>query len=69
MRDLKDGDSTPITNFETDKSPSEFANMYRADGLAGGHVIMIGADPLSTAAAIEALHAYPGSPSPLVTCK
>ncbi|KAK4754311.1 hypothetical protein SAY87_002415 [Trapa incisa] len=60
VRDLKDGDSTPITNFETDRSPSEFADMYREDGLPGGHVIMIGADPASKAAAIEALHAYPG---------
>ncbi|PKI41960.1 hypothetical protein CRG98_037643, partial [Punica granatum] len=60
LRDLKDGDSTPTTNFETDKSPSEFANLYRQDGLTGGHVIMLGADPLSKAAAIEALRAYPG---------
>ncbi|KAK6147204.1 hypothetical protein DH2020_018116 [Rehmannia glutinosa] len=34
--------------------------MYKDDGLTGGHVIMLGADPLSNSAAIEALHAYPG---------
>lgn len=35
--------------------------MYKEDGLSGGHVIMLGADPLSVSAAIEALHAYPGT--------
>lgn len=49
-----------MTNFESDKSAAEFANLYREDGLTGGHVIMLGGDPLSKAAAIEALHAYPG---------
>ncbi|KAJ0959824.1 hypothetical protein J5N97_000465 [Dioscorea zingiberensis] len=46
--------------FESDKSAGEYAKMYKEDGLTGGHVIMLGADPLSRAAAIEALHAYPG---------
>ncbi|KAF7115083.1 hypothetical protein RHSIM_RhsimUnG0066500 [Rhododendron simsii] len=57
---LKEGSSTPVTNFESDKSASEYANMYKEDGLTGGHVIMIGADPLSKSAAMEALHAHPG---------
>ncbi|XP_044466729.1 1-(5-phosphoribosyl)-5-[(5-phosphoribosylamino)methylideneamino] imidazole-4-carboxamide isomerase, chloroplastic isoform X2 [Mangifera indica] len=35
--------------------------MYKEDGLTGGHLIMIGADHLSKAATIEALHAYPGN--------
>ena len=35
--------------------------MYKEDGLTGGHVIMLGADPLSQAAALGALHAYPGN--------
>lgn len=35
--------------------------------LAGDHVIMLDVDPLSEAAAIEALHVCPGIPSPLVT--
>lgn len=58
--DAKEDGSTLVTNFESDKSPAEFAKLYKEDGLTGGHVIMLGADPLSKAAAIEALHAYPG---------
>ncbi|KAI6696438.1 hypothetical protein NL676_016557 [Syzygium grande] len=58
--DLKDDESAPVTNFESDTSSAEYAKLYREDGLIGGHVIMLGADPLSKAAAIEALHAYPG---------
>ncbi|XP_062167360.1 1-(5-phosphoribosyl)-5-[(5-phosphoribosylamino)methylideneamino] imidazole-4-carboxamide isomerase, chloroplastic isoform X2 [Alnus glutinosa] len=60
IRDLKEDGSTLVTNFETDKSAAEFANLYKEDGITGGHVIMIGADPLSRNAAIEAMHAYPG---------
>eukprot|EP01018_Ginkgo_biloba_P021352 Gb_34666 [translate_table: standard] len=52
--------STLITNFESEKSPAEFANFYKRDGLLGGHVIMLGADAASVSAAVEALHAYPG---------
>lgn len=58
LSDSKDG--TLVTNFESDKSASEYAKMYKEDGLTGGHAIMLGADPLSRAAAIEALQAYPG---------
>ncbi|KAL3755645.1 hypothetical protein ACJRO7_002660 [Eucalyptus globulus] len=58
--DLKGNESAPVTNFESDVSSEEYAKLYQEDGLAGGHVIMLGADPLSNAAAIEALHAYPG---------
>ena len=57
LRDSKGGESVLVTNFESDKSAAEFANLYKEDGLIGGHVIMLGADPLSQAAAIEALHA------------
>lgn len=59
--DSKEDGSSLVTNFESDKSAGEYANMYKEDGLTGGHVIMLGADPLSKAAAIEALHAYPGT--------
>ncbi|KAI8476945.1 MAG: phosphoribosylformimino-5-aminoimidazole carboxamide ribonucleotide isomerase [Monoraphidium minutum] len=48
------------TNFESDKPSSWFAEMYRRDGLTGGHVIMLGADDASRAAAKGALGAYPG---------
>jgi len=49
-----------VTNFESHQSAGEFAEMYKNDGLLGGHVIMLGADPASHAAALEALRAYPG---------
>ncbi|KAF4396884.1 hypothetical protein F8388_004852 [Cannabis sativa] len=60
LSDSKEDGSSLVTNFESDKSAAEYANLYKEDGLTGGHVIMLGADPLSKAAAIEALHAYPG---------
>ncbi|PIN25682.1 Phosphoribosylformimino-5-aminoimidazole carboxamide ribonucleotide (ProFAR) isomerase [Handroanthus impetiginosus] len=60
LQDSKEEDSSLITNYESDKSAAEYAKMYQDDELIGGHVIMLGVDPLSKAAAIEALHAYPG---------
>ena len=30
------------TNFETDRSPGDFATMYKEDNLPGGHVISLG---------------------------
>ncbi|XP_020241210.1 1-(5-phosphoribosyl)-5-[(5-phosphoribosylamino)methylideneamino] imidazole-4-carboxamide isomerase, chloroplastic-like isoform X3 [Asparagus officinalis] len=58
LQDSAEG--TLVTNFESDKSPAEYATLYKKDELAGGHVIMLGADAASKCAAIEALHAYPG---------
>jgi phosphoribosylformimino-5-aminoimidazole carboxamide ribotide isomerase len=46
------------TNFASTHPPSWFAALYRRDGLAGGHVIMLG--PGSEEAAEDALRAYPG---------
>ncbi|GAV81360.1 His_biosynth domain-containing protein [Cephalotus follicularis] len=60
LGDSKEDGLILVTNFESDRSAAEFANLYKEDGLTGGHVIMLGADPLSRCAAIEALHAYPG---------
>ncbi|XP_058188640.1 1-(5-phosphoribosyl)-5-[(5-phosphoribosylamino)methylideneamino] imidazole-4-carboxamide isomerase, chloroplastic-like isoform X2 [Rhododendron vialii] len=60
IQDLKEGSTSPVTNFESDKSAAEYAIIYKEDGLTGGHVIMIGADPLSKSAAMDALHAFPG---------
>ncbi|PWA90540.1 histidine biosynthesis [Artemisia annua] len=60
LSDMKGSDSTLVTNFESDKSAAEYAALYKEDGLVGGHVIMLGADPLSNESAIGALHAYPG---------
>lgn len=55
---LKDSDNQlAVTNFETEKSPAQYAAMYRADKLTGGHVISLG--PGNTQAALSALRAYP----------
>ena len=48
----------PVTNFETQKTPAEFAIRYKKDNLMGGHVISLG--PGNEAAALSALNAYPG---------
>ncbi len=47
-----------LTNFETEKSSADYAKMYKADGLLGGHVISLG--PGNEDAAMSALKAYPG---------
>ncbi|XP_022766098.1 1-(5-phosphoribosyl)-5-[(5-phosphoribosylamino)methylideneamino] imidazole-4-carboxamide isomerase, chloroplastic-like [Durio zibethinus] len=60
LRDSKEDGSTLVTNFELDLSAAEYAKLYKKDGLKGGHVIMLAADPLSKPAAIEPLRAYPG---------
>ncbi|KAF7133243.1 hypothetical protein RHSIM_Rhsim09G0019600 [Rhododendron simsii] len=60
IQDLKEGSSTRVTNFESDKSAALYVNIYKEVGLTGGHVIMIGA---SKSASMEALHAYPALPS------
>ncbi len=46
------------TNFTADKSPAWFAELYKSDGLSGGHVIKLG--PGNEQAAAEALAAWPG---------
>ncbi|KHE92425.1 MAG: phosphoribosylformimino-5-aminoimidazole carboxamide ribotide isomerase [Candidatus Scalindua rubra] len=46
------------TNFETDRSPGDFAKMYKDDNLPGGHVISLGSG--NEDAALSALRAYPG---------
>ena len=52
------GDAGLRTNFVSEKPASWFAELYKRDGLAGGHVIMLG--PGNEAAARSALAAYPG---------
>jgi phosphoribosylformimino-5-aminoimidazole carboxamide ribotide isomerase len=55
---LNDSDKkSAVTNFETEKSSSQYAAMYREDKLTGGHVISLG--PGNTNAALSALRAYP----------
>lgn len=56
---LKDSsaDST-ITNFESTEESSYFANLYKGDGIYGGHVISLG--PGNSDAVLCALEAFPG---------
>lgn len=55
---LGDAPATLRTNFVSDRSSVYYAELYRRDGLRGGHVIMLG--PGNEAAAKAALRAYPG---------
>ncbi len=54
---LSDG-AEPETNFVSEKPPTWFAELYKSDGLTGGHVIKLGAG--NDEAAREALAAWPG---------
>ncbi|MCF0222500.1 MAG: phosphoribosylformimino-5-aminoimidazole carboxamide ribotide isomerase [Fibrobacter sp.] len=55
---LSDSGTGLKTNFETDRSPAWFAELYKKDGITGGHVIMLGKG--NETAAMQALAAYPG---------
>ena len=46
------------TNFVSERPATWFADLYKRDGLKGGHVIMLGAG--NETAAREALRAFPG---------
>jgi len=48
----------PRTNFVSDRSAAWFAELYRRDGLSGGHVVMLG--PGNVDEACAAIAAYPG---------
>ena len=52
------GDDIADVNFETERSPADFAKMYKNDRLPGGHVISLG--PGNRNAAISALNTFPG---------
>ena len=52
------GDAGFRTNFVSEKSAAWFAELYRRDGLAGGHIILLGAG--NEAQARAALAAFPG---------
>ena len=57
---LKDGDPDNLkTNFTADHPSSWYAELYKQDGLTGGHIIKLG--PGNDAAAAEALAAWPGA--------
>lgn len=56
---LSDRDRDALaTNFTSSYPPAHYAEMYRRDGLTGGHIIMLG--PGNEAAARQALAAWPG---------
>ncbi len=56
---LRDGrPEALVENFVAERPPSYFAELFRRDGLTGGHVIMLG--PGNEEAAREALRAWPG---------
>ena len=54
---LRDSGAGLETNFVSDRSPSWYADLYRRDGLRGGHVILLG--PGNEEAACEAVSAFP----------
>ncbi|MES2460902.1 MAG: phosphoribosylformimino-5-aminoimidazole carboxamide ribotide isomerase [Armatimonadota bacterium] len=51
------GDET-VVNFASERPASEFAALYKDDGLGGGHIIALG--PGNEEAALDALRAFPG---------
>ncbi len=55
---LLDAGPGPRTNFESEQPPEYYADLYRRDGLEGGHVIALG--PGNEQAAQAALAAWPG---------
>lgn len=55
---LRDDGPGPRVNFVSDREPAWFAELYRRDGLTGGHVILLG--PGNETAAKTALAAWPG---------
>jgi phosphoribosylformimino-5-aminoimidazole carboxamide ribotide isomerase len=55
---LSEDPASVRTNFVSEKTASWFAEIYKRDGLRGGHVIMLGAG--NETSAREALAAYPG---------
>ena len=55
---LRDDGAGLRTNFVSERPASWFAELYRGDGLKGGHVIQLGSG--NAAAATEALAAFPG---------
>ena len=55
---LTNDPQTLRTNFVSDRPSRWFAELFKNDGLRGGHVIMLG--PGNEAAAREALAAFPG---------
>jgi phosphoribosylformimino-5-aminoimidazole carboxamide ribotide isomerase len=55
---LSDNPDAVRTNFVSERPAAWFAQLYKSDGLGGGHVIMLG--PGNEQPAREALAAFPG---------
>jgi phosphoribosylformimino-5-aminoimidazole carboxamide ribotide isomerase len=55
---LESGSAALRTNFVSDRSSAYYAELYKRDGLKGGHIIMLG--PGNEEAGRAALKAYPG---------
>lgn len=51
-------DDRAVENFVSDRDAAYYAMMYRRDGLAGGHIIMLGQG--NEEEALSAVKAYPG---------
>jgi len=51
-------DSGAVENFVSDRNAAHYAEMYKRDGLSGGHIIMLG--PGNEDEALKALKAFPG---------
>jgi len=55
---MNDDPSKVRTNYVSERSSAWYAELYKRDGLQGGHIIMLG--PGNEEAAIAALRAFPG---------
>lgn len=62
---LKDRDNEAVENFVSEQDAQFFANLYKHDGIKGGHIILLNAADseyyeATKQQALKALHAYPG---------
>ncbi|MGC8744331.1 MAG: phosphoribosylformimino-5-aminoimidazole carboxamide ribotide isomerase [Verrucomicrobiia bacterium] len=57
---FRDNGAGIVTNFISERPASWYAELYKRDGLKGGHIIMLGQNEANENAAISALTAYPG---------
>ncbi|MGC8828885.1 MAG: phosphoribosylformimino-5-aminoimidazole carboxamide ribotide isomerase [Verrucomicrobiia bacterium] len=57
---FKDNGADIITNFVSERPASWYAELYKRDGLKGGHIIMLGQNAANENAATSALSTYPG---------
>ena len=61
LRDTAESGQPEVSeNFVSAESSADFARRFQRDGLAGGHVIMLGKSEANRDAAVSALRAWPG---------